>query len=117
MTSKEALERLLKIAYVEPGPTKEKFITYARETEHNKTCSALYNAIKQDLERLEKFAHENASLHTEIDSLHTENAKLKKVIEILKRKMIIVKLRDNEYIIHGNEYITKEQYDLLKEYL
>ena len=53
MTSKEALERLLKIAYVEPGPTKEKFITYAREIEHNKTCSELYNAIKQDLERLE----------------------------------------------------------------
>ena len=33
--------------------------------------------IKQDLDRLEKFAHENSSLHTEIDSLHTENKKLK----------------------------------------
>ena len=123
MTSKEALERLLKIAYVEPGPTKEKFITYARETEHNKTCSALYNAIKQDLERLEKFAHENASLHTEIDSLHTENEKLKKVIEILKDYLMIkVSInRNGEYCLDACDYaiphLNKEQYDLLKEYL
>ena len=53
-TSKECLERLVKIAYVEPGPTKEKFITYAREIKHNKNCSDLYNTIKQDLDRLEK---------------------------------------------------------------
>ena len=96
MTSKEALEKLY-----------DGF-------QNGMAGRSFYDIIKQDLERLEKFAHENASLHTEIDSLHTENAKLKKVIEILKRKMIIVKLRDNEYIIHGNEYITKEQYELLK---
>ena len=122
MTSKEALERLLKIAYVEPGPTKEKFITYARETEHNKTCSELYNAIKQDLDKLEKFAHENASLHTEIESLHTENEKLKKVIEILKYVSDIDFWisKDGKYYLIEFGYcklITQEQYDLLKEYL
>ena len=129
MTSKEALERLLKIAYVEPGPTKEKFITYARETEHNKTCSALYNAIKQDLERLEKFAHENASLHTEIDSLQSENAKLKKVIEILTTKDIYIGVLNrsnnsseyNNYMSIFFDYnfwnMPQEDFDLLKEVL
>ena len=122
MNSKEALERLLKIAYVEPGPTKEKFITYARETEHNKTCSDLYNAIKQDLERLEKFAHENASLHTEIESLQSENAKLKKVIEILKDKLYIEFWNPSYikyYLIDTGCYklLTQQEYDLLKEYL
>ena len=125
MTSKEALEILLKIAYVEPGPTKEKFITYARETEHNKTCSELYNAIKQDLERLEKLEKENQDLKELYDlqsqlnlhrcksikelyeknlKLEDENSKLKKVIEILKKQ--------NE-----GQTISQEEYDLLKEYL
>ena len=131
MTSKECLERLLKIAYVEPGPTKEKFITYAREIEHNKKCSDLYNTIKQDLDRLEELEKENQVLREKVNHfknvknryrrnekfVEKENAKLKNAIDIFKRKMIIVKLRDNEYIIHGNEYITKEQYELLKEVL
>lgn len=83
---------------------------------------SFFDIIKQDLEVLEKFAHENASLHTEIDSLHTENAKLKKVIEILKDYLMIkVSInRNNEYCLDACDYaiphLNKEQYDLLKEY-
>lgn len=96
MTSKEALEKLLKIAYVEPGPTKEKFITYARETEHNKTCSDLYNAIEQDLERYEY------------------------ICDLLKRCIEKIELHPN--IFPSNFYrliidLTEQELELLKEVL
>ena len=52
MTSKEALERLLRIACVEAGPAKEELITYAKEIEHNEKCLDLCNLIKKDLEVL-----------------------------------------------------------------
>ena len=105
MTSKKALERLYNMACVEAGPTKEKFITYARETEHNKTCSELYNAIKQDLDRLEK---------------------LEKAIEILKKKqvssiMIWNSIDVSDYNLYRQEIpqlqLNDEEYELLKEYL
>ena len=80
--------------------------------------------LEQDLERLEKFAHENASLHTEIDSLHTENEKLKKVIELLEHKSInTLQLRYSKNVEAYNEWaskyyqLTQEEYELLKEYL
>ena len=115
MTSKEALKLLYSDA--------ENY-AYFNETEEDLSeIKAEYELIKQDLERLEKFAHENASLHTEIDSLHTENAKLKKVIEILKDYLMIkVSInRNGEYCLDACDYaiphLNKEQYDLLKEYL
>ena len=84
---------------------------------------ALYT-LDKNLERLEKFAHENASLHTEIDSLHTENAKLKKVIEIMVDKkvsqfwIVMSESVDRYNAVMGKNYIlTQEEYDLLKEYL
>lgn len=110
MTSNEAVERLLN------SPTVK--------IRHGSYLDIeLIKSIKQDLERLEKFAHENASLHTEIDSLQSENEKLKKVIEILKDYLML-----NVYINKNNAYcldacnyaiplLNKEQYDLLKEYL
>ena len=106
MTSKECLERLLKIAYIEPGLTKEKFITYAREIEHNKKCSDLYNIISQDLDKLEK---------------------LEKAIEILKDRLGLFtscyggyNYKKITYEVGVNfdiEEITKDQYELLKEVL
>ena len=69
MNSKEALERLLKIACVEPGPAKVKFITIERKITHNKKCLDLYETIKQDLDKIEK---------------------LEKVIEILRTKEVSI---------------------------
>lgn len=108
MNSKEALE---KISW-----------RYVNDTSFQEWCET----IKQDLDRLEKFAHENASLHTEIDSLHTENAKLKKVIEILKKKQVSSIMLWNsidvfDYNLYRQEIpqlqLNDEEYDLLKEYL
>lgn len=126
MTSKEALERLLKIAYVEPGPTKEKFITYEREIEHNKTCSDLYNAIKQDLDLLQGFKDNHHSMEKRNIELTTENEKLKKVIEILKDNVYLEfddennavrfkRNKDDECDYTIIFVYDKEQYDLLKE--
>ena len=123
MTSKEALERLLKIAYVEPGPTKEKFITYARETEHNKTCSDLYNAIKQDLDLLQGFKDNHHSMEKRNIELTTENEKLKKIIEIIKTKIVVlVALKLSKDLNDYNrmtsfENLTQQEYEILKEYL
>ena len=89
---------------------------------------ALYT-LDKNLERLEKFAHENASLHTEIESLHTENAKLKKVIEILTTKDIYIGVLNrsnnsseyNNYMSTFFDYnfwnMSQEDFELLKEYL
>ena len=84
---------------------------------------ALYT-LDKNLERLEKFAHENASLHTEIESLQSENAKLKKVIEIMVEKkvsqfwIVMSESVDRYNAVMGKNYIlTQEEYDLLKEYL
>ena len=88
-----------------------------------------WELIKQELDRLEKFAHENASLHTEIESLHTENAKLKKVIEILTTKDIYIGVLNrsnnsseyNNYMSTFFDYnfwnMSQEDFELLKEYL
>lgn len=76
---------------------------------------ALYT-LDKNLERLEKFAHENASLHTEIDSLHTENEKLKKAFNILKGKIWL----HNGYVCYAayaDIKLTDEEFKLLKEYL
>ena len=61
MNSKEAIEKL-----------NEKLLRYDEHYDY-----ADIEIIKQDLDKLEKFAHENASLHTKCESLHTENAELK----------------------------------------
>ena len=116
MTSKEALKLLYSDA--------ENY-AYFNETEEDLSeIKAEYELIKQDLDRLEKFAHENASLHTEIDSLHTENAKLKKVIEIMVDKkvsqfwIVMSESVDRYNAVMGKNYIlTQEEFDLLKEYL
>ena len=134
MTSKECLERLLKIAYVEPGPTKEKFITYAREIEHNKKCSDLYNIISQDLERLEKLEKENQELkerykhRAEISNeLNEALNQYEKALEILNDKfkfeLGVSVVKEKYYysleFLYNNQYftITQEEYELLKEVL
>ena len=108
MTSKEALKLLYSDA--------ENY-AYFNETEEDLSeIKAEYELIKQDLERLEKFAHENASLHTEIDSLHTENEKLKKAFNILKGKIWL----HNGYVCYAayaDIKLTDEEFKLLKEYL
>ena len=124
MTSKEALERLLKIAYVEPGPTKEKFITYARETEHNKTCSELYNAIKQDLdklEKLEKFKKLCLTKYVPLDCLSPSFWESEKEwLELMSYDYYLYLCEDVcEYVVKDNQKLTPKEfkliYDLLKE--
>ena len=100
MTSKEALE---KISW-----------RYVNDTSFQEWCEI----VKQYLERLEKLEIESFE-----DMLITEqNIKLKKVIEILKDifEIVAIKDYDSECVIETSSYflhLTKEQYDLLMEYL
>ena len=130
MTSKEALELLYRNCPM----------TVVRENDGIYLYSEyLVEVIKQDLDRLEKFAQENASLRSENEELkekHHETLKswyeLKKVIKILKDKLDI-KLEVyrnggcilNHKVIYNcmipNErclrYLEVEEYKLLKEIL
>ena len=135
MTSKECLERLVKIAYVEPGPTKEKFITYAREIEHNKKCLDLYNTIKQDRDRLEKLENENEKLKERYkhraaisNELNEALNQYEKALEILRDNVQITLYDKDSWVENYGinvkmildyeiRFLTQEQYKLLKEVL
>ena len=94
MTSKEALERLkddIEINYLSTKHNNEK---------DKSNYLILLNSIEKDLDRLEK---------------------LEKVIEILKKALLlnVKEVRGSYYVLgYDNNYcMTKEEYELLKEWL
>ena len=133
MTSKEKLNSIESLINEFYHDMKCKGILSDCANECWKEYQEFCETIKQDLDRLEKFAHENASLHTEIESLQSENEKLKKVIEIIKENFEVELHYDEEYdeyticfmeydecleeiaITGITKYVNKEEYDLLKE--
>ena len=99
--------------------SKEALRTIERYIEYN--CDEELEIVFKDLYRLEKFAHENASLHTEIDSLHTENeslqsenAKLKKIIYLWRDK---IKIRLEPDYIYTYAKFTYEEFENFEGYL
>ena len=67
---------------------------------------ALYT-LDKNLERLEKFAHENASLHTEIESLQSENEIWKKAIENSNKAYDVLMQNSNIQFLNQNQEIFK----------
>lgn len=121
MTSKEALENFILTKHCMNCKFYEDCDDYLE-----KPCDKWRRIIKQDLDKLEKFAHENASLHTEIASLHTKieslqskNSKLKQVIEILKSKIEFEDLGEmqsgNMYRGYFNDCLDEEEVKSVKE--
>ena len=99
----EALNSLKSMACVEAGP-QNKYITYAKEMEHNEMVKEKYNIIEKELDRLEK---------------------LEKVIEILKERggihLYINRNNDNKLTLDFDDCIScvlePKEYNLLKEVL
>lgn len=105
MTSKEYIEARLK---------------YLKDYEPSLSFDInMYKKILQDLDRLEKFAHENASLHTEIESLHTENEIWKKAIENSNKAYDVLMQNSNIQFLNQNQEIfkLKKVIEILKDYL
>ena len=75
--------------------------------------------LEQDLERLEKFAHENASLHTEIESLQSENEIWKKAIENSNKAYDVLMQNSNIQFLNQNQEIfkLKKVIEILKDKL
>lgn len=110
MNSKEALELLYRNCPM----------VIIRETDEIKLYSEyLVELIKQDLDRLEKFAHENASLHTEIESLQSENEIWKKAIENSNKAYDVLMQNSNIQFLNQNQEIfkLKKVIEILKDYL
>lgn len=105
MTSKDALERL-----------KEETQPNTYTLNHNDEDFAI---IEKALERLEKFAHENASLHTEIESLQSENEIWKKAIENSNKAYDVLMQNSNIQFLNQNQEIfkLKKVIEILKDYL
>ena len=93
MNSKEALERL-----------KEETQPNAYTLNHNDEDFAI---IEKALDRLEKFAQENASLHTEIASLQSENEIWKKAIENSNKAYDVLMQNSNIQFLNQNQEIFK----------
>lgn len=120
MTSKEALERLIKDIYEQGKVISNNPNLMTLNVNVEWFVSILENS-KQDLDRLEKFALENASLHTKLQSLHTENAELKdrlekleKVIEVWKKN---IRIRIEPFEVYTYAKFSFEEYDIVSEVL
>ena len=61
LSSKEALNSLKSMACIEAGH-QNKYITYAKEMEHNEMVEEKYYIIEKELDRLEKLEQENQEL-------------------------------------------------------
>ena len=102
LSSKEALNSLKSMACIEAGP-QNKYITYAKEIEHNEMVEEKYYIIEKDLDRLEK---------------------LEKTIELLKTRVKMLETYHEPksryyYLYIGGRIVllSREEYILLKEVL
>lgn len=123
MNSKEALERI-KNWYVLQMTQGNEFLLRDNEEE-------MFNVIKQDLDRLELKEYENEQLYKNRERDHLIYSKLKeekekqdKILQIIKEKRVDIQLlkdsknlNDYNWCVHTKDRaLTKEEYDLLKEW-
>ena len=93
----EALNSLKSMACVEAGP-QNKYITYAKEMEHNEMVEEKYNIIEKELKVLEML-------------------KKYSFVFVEKGELKSGKYADIELLLDETDFENQEEYELLKEVL